>query len=233
MLKAFWSITHVRRQHDKMQAYLNKQNRPGAAVLMLLIAIVILALLYFLNVSAIFRPSRMPKPARPENRPWLEEHRIVTPEVIIDLPETPKPELNEDFSITARVTLDGQDRGQLDLDFDTHGRVSGLWESSFAQENRHTTFKAQSEGNIDISKTYIENERQNPSLLYFITKGAYAETVENTKTEQVTTSTGTIYVTGYLTGKYEVFGHITITTDRSWSVSYEFNSNIQGPSWGK
>ena len=206
--------------------------RSASALVMLVISLAILLMLYFLSTRAIFRPSRIPKLSRPEDRPWLEEHRIVSSEVIIDLPETPKPELNEDMSITARVTLDGQDRGQLDLDFDTYGRVSGLWESSFAQENRHTTFKAQSEGNIDISKTYIQNERQNPSLLYFITKGAYTETVENTKNMQVTTSTGIIYVTGYLTGKYEVFGHITITADKRWSVSYEFNSSVKNPAAG-
>lgn len=216
-----------------MQTYLNKQNRPGAAVLMLLIAVVILLMLYFLSASAIFKPGRIPKMSRPEDRPWLEEGRILSSDTIIDLPDPPKPELNETLLIAASVTLNGQDRGQLDLDFDTQGRVSGFWESSFLQENRRTTFEAESQGNIDIGKTYTEKEKQDASLLYFITKGTYTETVENTKTEQVTASTGTIYVTGYLTGEYEVFGQITITTDKSWSVSYEFNSNLQDSARGK
>ena len=210
-----------------MQTHLTQQNRPGAAVLMLLIAVVILLMLYFLSTSAIFSQGRMLRISQPENRPWLEEERIVSPDEIIDLPDPPKPELNETLLLTASVTLNGQDRGQLDLDFDTQGRVNGFWESSFLQENRRTTFEAESQGNIDISKTYTEKEKQDASLLYFITKGTYTETVENTKTEQVTTNTGTIYVTGYLTAEYEVFGQITITTDKSWSVSYDFNSNPQ------
>jgi hypothetical protein len=198
--------------------------RRASAILMLVLALGILLILYFLSTTAIFRPSRIPKSARPENRPWLEEERILSREQIVDLPETPKPELNENLLISAMVTLNGQDRGQLDLDFDTRGRVSGSWESSFSQENRRTSFEAESEGNIDISKTYVEKDKQDASLLYFITKGAYTETVENMNTKQVTTSTGTIYVTGYLTAEYDVFGQITITTDKSWSVSYKFNS---------
>jgi hypothetical protein len=210
-----------------MQTYLNKQNRPGAAVLTLLVAVVILLMLYFLSTSAIFRPSRIPKSSRPENRPWLEEDRIVSPDVIIDLPDSPKPELNENLSIIAAVTLNGQDRGQLDLDFDTQGRVRCFWESSFSQENRRTTFEAESEGNIDISKTYTDKEKQDGSLLYFITKGTYTERVDNIKTGQTTSTEGIIYVTGYLTPGYDVFGQMTITTDKSWSVSYEFNSKPQ------
>jgi hypothetical protein len=196
----------------------------ASALLMLVVALAILLMLYFLSTSAIFRPSRIPKSSRPENRPWLEEHRILSPEQIVDLPDPPKPELNEALSITAPVTLNGQERGQLDLDFDTHGRVNCFWESSFSQENKRRTFEAESEGNIDISKTYADKEKQDATLLYFITKGTYTETVDNIKTGQTTSSEGIIYVTGYLTGGYDVFGQITITTDKSWSVSYEFNS---------
>jgi hypothetical protein len=194
---------------------------------MLVLAIAVLLMLYFLSTSAIFKPSRIPRQARPENRPWLEEERILAAGEIIDLPDPPKPELNENITITASVLLNGQERGQLDLDFDTQGRVNGFWECSFLQDDKRRNFEAESQGNIDVTKTYIDKEKEDTSLLYFITKGTFTETVDNIKTGQTTSNGGIIYMTGYLNPEYDAFGQITITTDKSWSVNYEFDSKLE------
>ena len=140
---------------------LNKKNRSpnGFAALAILVAFAILLLLYFLDITAIFKPvSRAVKSASPVNRPWLEESRILGPDKLIKLPKPPKPQLDEPIVLTATVTRDGQDRGEVTIEFNTAGEVSGSWGCEYTHEERHCRIDADFAGNIDISKTFTNKK---------------------------------------------------------------------------
>lgn len=202
------------------------RNKQGYALIGLLVVIVIIMILYFLDISAIFKPPRKVIPKAPQSRPWLQEDLLVTDDnKIIDLPESPKPELNEALTIEGFVTREGQDRGIILLDFDTHGRLNGTWQPSYVQGDRHIAFDSEFAGNIDIETTYINDGSEEPSYLYFFCKGKYTQTIFNTAAQKTSVNEGTVYATGYVRPDYSAFGWITITTDRSWSEVYEFQTS--------
>jgi hypothetical protein len=184
----------------------------------------ILVMLYFMLTSAIFRPTRRGRRSKPENRPWLEEHRILSSDKIVELPDPPKPVLEETISLEAKVSREGESRGMLMIEIETNGSVSSRWFCEYTQGDTYYVYSASSEGNIDVTKTFIEDGKEDLSKLFFITKGTFEKTIqkESEPAEKVLTESGTLYVIGYLGTDYTASGQITITTDNTWSAAYEF-----------
>ncbi len=193
----------------------------GFALLLLLVAIAILAILYVMQMEAIFGPVTPGAQRTAEHRPWLEEDRIVPGDRLIKLPRPPKPTINEPLTLTARVQMDGSERGIATLEFAVSGEVKGTWYGEYSSKARDYTMEATFAGNIDVSKTYSEGETTDESRLYFITKGTYKQTAHNEETGTKTLDEGLVYVTGWLNADYSVSGLITITTDKTWSASYK------------
>ncbi len=200
--------------------------RQGSALLAVLLAIVILMLVYYIDVTTIFGPSLPRKTDKPQSRPWLDEERIVSAEKLITLPKPPKPQLDEAVTLNAAVTREGDDRGQLIIEFSSDGSVTTFWSCEYAQADRYYAYTAESAGNIDVSKEYIDNEILDASKLYFITKGEYEKTIQKLEPPPLPMDSeeGTIYVTGWLGADYGGQGKITITTDETWSIDYEWRS---------
>ncbi len=200
--------------------------RPGSVLLAILLAMVILMLVYYIDVTTIFGPSLPRKTGKPQSRPWLEEERILSAEKLITLPKPPKPQLDESVKLTAAVTREGDERGQIIIEFAGAGSVTTYWSCEYAQANRHYAYTAESAGNIDVSKEYMDNEILDASKLYFITKGEYEKTIQKLETPAgaMDSEKGTIYVTGWLGVDYSGHGKITITTDMTWSIDYEWQS---------
>ena len=193
-------------------------------LLAVLVAVAILMLLYFIDIKAIFGPKLRTKSEKPTVRPWLEEQRIAGDDVLIKMPKAPKPVIDQDFTVTGQVISDDSDRGEINISFNTAGEVSGDWFCEYSVESRDYTFEADFAGNIDITKTYSDKKDKDKSKLYFITKGSYTQTIYNSQTGNQTQEKGTIYTTGWLDNNYTATGVITITTDKSWSASYDFQA---------
>ncbi len=142
------------------------------------------------------------------------------------MPKPPKPQLDEPVKLTAAVTREGDDRGQLIIEFADDGSVTTFWSCEYAQADRYYAYTAESAGNIDVSKEYLDKEIADVSKLYFITKGQYEKTIQKLQTPplQMDSEKGTIYVTGWLGADYGGQGKITITTDQTWSIDYEWRS---------
>jgi hypothetical protein len=201
-----------------------RQRSGGYAILIVVVAVALLVLLYFMDIQAIFGPSVSVKQARPEERPWLEEGLIVAADKLIKLPKPPKPELKEPFRITAPVFFNESERGQVTLYFTAAGEVSGSWYCEYSHESRDYAFDATFTGNIDVTKAYTKNDRVDNSMLYFITKGDYTQMLYNVDTGRRNTEQGLVYVTGWVMPDYSAEGLITITTDKSWSATYNWQS---------
>ena len=193
--------------------------RCGFAILTLLVVIAIILLLYFIDMKAIFGPNLPTKSSPKDQRPWLKEDLILKPDQFIKLPQPPKPTIEEDFSIIAPVTFNGENRGEVTIDFNAHGEVSASWYCRYSLENRDYTCEANFTGNI-----HTDTETEDPTQLYFITKGNYTQTVYNHQSKQTSQDKGLAYTTGPLAPDYSAAGMITITTDKTWSATYNFNT---------
>jgi len=150
-----------------------RRREGGWALLIVLIAVAILMVLYFVDIRGIFGPTIPIRPSLPQERPWLDEERIVGDEGVVKLPAPPKPELDKPLTIMAGVVRNGKRRGTLTLDFGTDGRVFGSWSCSYTYDERKHTFGADFAGNVDVSKTYVDEKGKDRSKLYFISKGEY------------------------------------------------------------
>ncbi|MHC4636597.1 MAG: hypothetical protein ACYTBP_04880 [Planctomycetota bacterium] len=202
---------------------MSRKARSGFALLIVLIAVAIVMVLYFINLMAIWGPIKPPEKA--PSRPWLEEERIITDGSAIKLPKAPKPELKSPFSITAQVEREQAERGQIKLHFTPDGKIVGQWGCSYSSREQGHKFTSVFQGNVDISKTYEdENGKKDRSRLYFITRGEYIEETLTFATNSTAVTEGIVYVTGWLGAGESISGVITITTDKTWSITFLFES---------
>ncbi len=198
--------------------------RRASAMLVVLMAIGIGMLIYFISMSTIFGPS-LNRGKATTSRPWLEEERILGSDKIIAMPKPPKPTIKEPINLVAAVIRNDADRGAITLNFDVDGTVKGKWQCSYSHDEQDYAYDSAFAGNIDVDVTYAsEDGTKDKSLLYFITKGRYTQQSTNAATQEQTRQDGEIYVTGYLAPDHSACGLITITTDRKWSVTYDWET---------
>ena len=198
----------------------------GFAILIVLVAVAILMLLYFVNISTIFNPSRGGTKRAAVERPWFEEDRIVAADAEVKLSRRPKPLVDEPVEIRAAVKRDEQDRGEMLIEFDVDGRVRCEWSCEYVHGDRSYSYSAESAGNIDAKKKFIRDGdgAADKSQLYFITKGRYERVTAGAgNVEGPSLEKGVFYVTGWLSPEHSATGKITITTDRTWLGVYEFS----------
>lgn len=208
---------------DRIRTGSANRFRRGSALLVLLMGVVILMALYFIDLKAIFRP--VPKVSKSgEVLPWFEEDRLVGPSKFVQLPKPPKPTWDKDFTMTAKVRREGQERGRIELEIGADGTIMGTWSCEFTQGKRQAEFMASFEGNIDITKTYKDAQGERPDYLYLYTKGKYTETVYDRNTTKGGLNGGLIYVTGWIRPEGGMFGTLTITTDKKWHGEYEWDT---------
>ena len=197
--------------------------RNGSILLGLLICIVIIAMLYMVDFRAMFGTNRIP--ASPEEVPWNQEELIIGPDELIELPKSPKPTLDNPFSLEAAVTRQEADRGTATINFSDMGEVDGQWSCQYTHEKRGYAFHAKFRGNIVTDKTWHDDNTKDKSRLFFIAKGEYLKQFTDKGAAGISEENGTVYVTGWLTSDHNIDGAITITTDKTWSAVYNFNSN--------
>ena len=198
--------------------------RRGSAMLIVLVSIAIGMLIYFVYISAIFAPA-MNRGRVTTSRPWLEEDRILGTDKMIAMPEPPMPTITEPIKLVAAVTRNEAERGAMTLNFDVDGTVKGKWQCQYSHDERYYAYDSTFAGNIDVDVTYAsEDGEKDKTLLYFITKGSYTQQSTYTATQEQTQQDGEIYVTGYLAPDHSATGLITITTDRKWSVTYDWKT---------
>ncbi len=138
-------------------------------------AIKVIILVLFV-VCAVWVINSMTKdPTGPvEQCPWVEEDRIVTDISEINLPQSPQISLDEEKAISHVITSeDGQDRGRLSIRIDPDGLVVATWKASYKEGIYEKDFTATCEGNIDAEKIYENENGDDPSKLFFITKGKF------------------------------------------------------------
>ena len=103
------------------------RHRKGFAVLIILVAVAIMMILYFIQADALFGPNLPTQPVGAEQRPWLLEELLVAEGEGVKIPRSPKIELNEPFEVFANVSRDDAPRGTVKVFFDTDGRVNASW----------------------------------------------------------------------------------------------------------
>lgn len=199
-----------------------KNRKNGFALLIVLAAIAIMMLLYFVQMDTLFEPSIPTAPAEIEKRPWTYENLLVPAGKTLKKPKAPKPLLTEPFELSGSAERNSQPRGQVKIAFDTDGRIMATWQTEYAGDGKTHAITTQMTGNVSTKMTYEADGRKDETRLFFIAKGQY---VHLTETQTGTTrEQGDAYAIGWLAPDRTAEGFVTITTDQTWSMEFAFTA---------
>lgn len=199
----------------------------GFAILVVLVAVAILMMLYFVQIDTFFgHGPRRTEPAGIENHPWVLEDLLVTEDENIKLPRKPKLQWDRPLSLTAPVMLDSADRGKVTIVLDAEGRIEASWECTYVSDGMSYGITSLMTGNIDSKRTYRNDNGKDKNRLFFIARGHYTKTPLES-TERVGGEKGTAWLTGWIDPDCSVQGHVTITTDQTWAAVYRFETGSE------
>lgn len=153
-------------------------------------------------------------PGDPEDCPWLEEDRIVSPGGKVTLPVPPKTELKKWTNFRVDPLYDGVPRGTLEVNISDEGFVFASWKADYKDGDMQLTFHTSFEGNVDVTKTFTDEfGNEDPSQLYLIAKGTYTKQTYNTRTTRGGAAGGKAHLTGWLGPDGHGKGKIVLSFD--------------------
>jgi len=190
---------------------MRKQNNGSAALLGLLIVVLIGAMIYFIDISAIFGP--IDKNAAYDERPWFEEKRLL-PLPIKQTGKGGKMQIRSETIFNTPVTRNGADRGNIEIIIEPNGLAKGHWQCSYEHPESKSsyTITADFRGNSDPTKTYCDPNGWNKKLLYFITKGKYRQVKTDAEKKQWPLE-APVYVVGWIDKDKTARGKIFLMSD--------------------
>lgn len=199
----------------------SERSQNGFVILVVLIAVAIMMLLYFVQIDTLFGPGLPSQPAGLEQHPWVLEALLVPEGETTKLPRRPQLQLDEPFTLTLPVTRNDTDRGALSVVFDTNGRIRSQWQCSYEQDGIMYQVDAETSGNINAGQTYRDESGKDKSRLFFIAKGQYTKT-PLARAPDVLGEKGQCWLTGWIRPDRTIQGHITLTTNQQWAAVYAF-----------
>ena len=193
----------------------------GSAILIVLITVAIILLLYGIQMKTLFGPGLPTQPVGVEDRPWQLEKLLVAEGGKIKLPRKPKPRLSKPLIVSVDVVRNDAAKGTAAITFKPDGHVSAVWDCRYGYDEKNISISAEMAGNVNVKQTYEDENGRDKSRLFFIAKGTYLKTT-TTAAIGTTREKGTAWLLGWLGTDGTVEGHVTITTDQTWSAAYEF-----------
>lgn len=190
---------------------MQKQSNGYAALMGLLLVVLIIAVLYMTDLSAIFGP--IDKNAAYSEKPWFEEKRLMPPP-IRQTGKGGKIIIKQQTILNAPVTRNSADRGNMQIVIEPNGLAKGHWQCSYEhpESNSSYTIIADFRGNIDPTKTYCDPNGWNKKLLYIIAKGKYRQVKTDAEKKQWPLE-APVYVVGWLDKDKSARGKIFLMSD--------------------
>lgn len=212
-----------------MQIFPAKKTQ-GFILLVLLIVIVIgVVFSYFVLNPQVDRKTAQMQKQSPEKYPWVEENSLVEAEKVVEKPSTEQIEIMETVGLLSEVSENNESRGSIHLLINTDGRIEGTWGGDYETAKPRMNYMVvicRFKGNIVPGKIYTNENIEDVSKLYFITKGRFGVLETNYESGKVRTVEGIIYVTGWIAKDYSIKGEIHLTNDKINQFIFEWNGNL-------
>ncbi len=223
-----WSFENPRRRAGKHSA------RGMALLLISLVTAAISLLIYYFVALRPDATLLAEQQGNPDEYPWCMEELIAKDS--IDEPSPQQPRITEILELRAFPSQEnGASGGKLSLLLSPSGFLEGNWTGEFriADENKgkeYTIMVGGMEGAIVPEKIYAdENGREDPSKLFFLTRGRFdmIETIK--KNGKVRHASGWVYVAGWLNPDLSASGRLHITSDKRTQVIFRWNAGPASP----
>jgi hypothetical protein len=201
-----------------------KNYKNGYVFLVLLIAIAIIAILYMIDLVAMFGPTG--KIDRFAERPWFEEKRLLDADKfpVKQTGRKGKVVVKDKTTFAGPVQRKGENRGDIEITIDPNGKAFGHWSCAYQYPDSNYTISAEFAGNIDPTKTYEDKTGTNKQPLYFITKGIYQQIKTDKATNNQWPSSETIYVVGWIQKNYSARGKLFLMTADGGNADYDWQT---------
>ena len=201
-----------------------RTKKNGFVILLVLVAVAIMMLLYFVQIDAFFGTGLPSERAGVEEHPWVLEELLALDGEDIKLPRSPKLELAVPFSITAPVSRNDAGRGEIAVVFNTDGRILANWQCIYEQAGVTYHVDAQTSGNIHVKRTYQDQAGKDKNRLFFIARGRYTK-MPLGETGGTGGEKGTAWLTGWIGPDRTIQGHVTLTRNQQWAAVYDFEGS--------
>ncbi len=187
-------------------------------------AIKVIILVLLVVCAVLFINSITKDPSGPVDQcPWVEVDRIVNDISEINLPQSPQISLDKERRISHKITSeDGQDRGRLSIEIDPDGLVIATWKASYKEGIYEKDFTATCEGNIDAEKIYENENGDDPSKLFFITKGRFL--LKAFKQGNAIPGGGEAYVVGWISPDGTATGTLVLAPTKKNTKIYTWGN---------
>ncbi len=150
------------------------------------------------------------------------------------LPGEDQPQISQALHVAARPNEDTQRRGQLAFTILPDGTVAGQWSGQFniSKYVDYQVMSCQFNGLVDPEQVYSDEQDEDPSKVFFITKGNFIILETNDGNGKVRKLSGNIYVRGWLGLDNVIDGEIILTTDEKNFNLYTWKGKAEqgGPS---
>ena len=197
-----------------------RTNRPGVVLLLMLLIIVVVCGLIWMDPFALSGGNK------DKNLPWNQTKRIVPEDKTVPPTTEQQPKFQTHMGIIAKCKENKQDRGEIRLLITPEGRVSGNWFADYSPKPdlRYEVVNCGFKGNIDPEYTYKDDAGEDPSKLYIISKGNFL--IMETKGNEMRTTNGKVFTTGWIDNEYNIIGKVTITSDKKTYYEYGFSGKL-------
>jgi len=194
---------------------------------MVLVTIVIIALLYMVDLSAIFGLGKgSEKIDYYAERPWFEENRLLA-ENAFPVKQTGKKGkvvIEKQTSFKGGIQRKDENRGQIEITITPDGKAAGNCTCQYEYTNSSYLVQAEFAGNIDPTKTYQNETGKNKKLLYFIAKGKYKQIKTDKASKNQWTTEESVYIVGWIDTDYSAKGKMFLMTSDGGNAEYDWQA---------
>lgn len=169
----------------------------------LLITIAIGLMIYYFSFYRPARKTQAMQASRPDEFPWVDDWRIhgarATRPAGADVsdPSPQHPQFTEAMFLRIKPQKNSDARGKIELTIGPDGAIGGAWSGNYKADNnyKYEVMGGTLEGNTDATKRFKDDTGEDPSKLFFITKGNLL-LIETNPQNRVKSVAGEIYVVG-------------------------------------
>jgi len=196
-----------------------------------IVALVVIAVLVCVVVGVRwYMKSTVPDPDLCDDlKPWKEWRIRQASQKPRQEPSDEQPDITKllRFDTNLRDEDGNMPRGELALAIVSDGSVSGRWYGTYHKE-RTRSFQIMGgdfEGKVWPRKIYrSETGKEDLSKLYLMAKGEFLVQESDSEKGRVYNSVGDIYVRGWLSPEYHLFGEVTITSDEKYFETFTWKT---------
>jgi hypothetical protein len=201
----------------------NAHRRSGSAGIILVIILVIAAVIFGLQK---YRKSNAPDPDTAMGlAPWTEWRLRRQSQKPAAPPSDKQAKITTTLKYDANVELTEtrEPRGEIEMEITPNGDVYGAWGGTY-YDSKKDNFEGggKFEGKIYPGKIYRDEKGEDPSKLFFLSKGRYSIIHTITENNKVRVLTGDLYVSGWLNPDLSLASDITITSDEKYSQIFHW-----------